>query len=138
MGVGPSDIACRAGFAFSKPAERLTSLVELTTDDLDLLADMPSSIAHFGAHRTILRHGDKATQCCLLLDGYLSWQNHESAHGQITAICVPGDIANLHNPYRPRIDGDPIAPLPTPARTRPALPPSAGRPGRETGCDTSS
>ncbi|MBP0114679.1 MULTISPECIES: Crp/Fnr family transcriptional regulator [Bradyrhizobium] len=99
----------QAGFAFSKLADRLTSLAELPPDDLDLLADMPSSIAHFGAHQTVLRHGDEAGQCCLLLQGYLSWQNHESADGQITALCVPGDIANLHTLYRPRIDGNLVA-----------------------------
>ncbi|MCA1385877.1 MULTISPECIES: Crp/Fnr family transcriptional regulator [Bradyrhizobium] len=96
----------QAGFAFSRLADRLTSLVELTPEHLDLLADMPSSIAHFGAHQTILRHGDEATQCCLVLQGYLSWQNDESADGQITAICVPGDIANLQSLYRPRIEGN--------------------------------
>ncbi|MCA1483693.1 Crp/Fnr family transcriptional regulator [Bradyrhizobium sp. IC4061] len=96
----------QAGFAFSRLADRLTSLVELTPEHLDLLADMPSSIAHFGAHQTILRHGDEATQCCLVLQGYLSWQNDESADGQITAICVPGDVANLQSLYRPRIEGN--------------------------------
>jgi CRP-like cAMP-binding protein len=99
----------QAGFAFSKLADRLTSLAKLTADDLDLLAGMPSSIAHVGAHQAILRHGDEATQCCLLLQGYLSWQTPESADGQITSICVAGDIPNLHTLHRPRIDGNLIA-----------------------------
>jgi CRP-like cAMP-binding protein len=99
----------QAGFAFSKLADRLASLTELTTDDLDLLADMPSSIAHFGARQVIQRHGEAAIQCCLLLQGYLSWQNPQSADGQITSICVPGDIASLHSLYRPRLDGNLMA-----------------------------
>ncbi|MCJ9699599.1 MULTISPECIES: hypothetical protein [unclassified Bradyrhizobium] len=57
----------QAGFAVSKLADRLTSLAEITSDDLDLLADMPSSIAHLGARQAILRHGDETTRCCLLL-----------------------------------------------------------------------
>ncbi|UPK29750.1 Crp/Fnr family transcriptional regulator [Bradyrhizobium sp. 195] len=99
----------QAGFAFSKLADRLTSLAEISSDDLDLLADMPSSIAHFGARQAILRHGDETTRCCLLLQGYLSWQNPESPDGQITSICVPGDIADPHTLYRPRIDGNLVA-----------------------------
>jgi CRP-like cAMP-binding protein len=99
----------QAGFAFSKLADRLTSLADLTADDLDLLADMPSGIAHFGAHQSVLRHGDEATHCSVLLQGYLSWQNPDSPDGQITSISLPGDIADLHTLYRPRIDGNLIA-----------------------------
>ncbi|WP_342740605.1 Crp/Fnr family transcriptional regulator [Bradyrhizobium sp. B117] len=99
----------QAGFAYSRLADRLASLADLTADDLDLLAGMPSGIAHVGTHQAILRHGDEATQCCLLLKGYLSWQNPESQDGQITSICVAGDIANLHTLHRPRIDGNLIA-----------------------------
>ncbi|MGY4623935.1 Crp/Fnr family transcriptional regulator [Bradyrhizobium sp. USDA 4486] len=99
----------QAGFAYSRLADRLASLADLTADDLGLLADMPSGIAHVGARQAILRHGDEATQCCLVLQGYLSWQNTETQDGQITSICVAGDIANLHTLYRPRIDGNLIA-----------------------------
>ncbi|MCK1360975.1 Crp/Fnr family transcriptional regulator [Bradyrhizobium sp. 199] len=99
----------QAGFAFSKLVDRLTSLAGLATDDLDLLTDMPSSIVHIGPRQAVLRHGDEATRCCLLLQGYLSWQSPESPDGQITAICVPGDIADLHTLYRPRIDGNLMA-----------------------------
>ncbi|WP_368507337.1 Crp/Fnr family transcriptional regulator [Bradyrhizobium lupini] len=99
----------QAGFAFSKLADRLASLTPVTADDLHLLADMASTIAHLGSRQAVLRHGDDATQCCLLLQGYLSWQDAESADGQITSIHVPGDIADLHTLYRPRVDGNLIA-----------------------------
>ena len=99
----------QAGFAFSKLADRLASLTPVTADDLHLLADMVSTIAHLGSRQAVLRHGDDATQCCLLLQGYLSWQDAESVDGQITSLHVPGDIADLHTLYRPRVDGNLIA-----------------------------
>lgn len=99
----------QAGFAFSKLADRLASLTTVTADDLDLLADMASTIVHLGTRQAVLRHGEDATQCCLLLQGYLSWQDAEGTDGQITSISVPGDIADLHALYRPRINGNLIA-----------------------------
>ncbi|AMA57478.1 MULTISPECIES: Crp/Fnr family transcriptional regulator [unclassified Bradyrhizobium] len=99
----------QTGFAFSKLADHLASLGDVTTDDLDLLANMPSTIAHFNSHQAILRHGDNSHQCCLLLQGYLSWQDARGTDGQITSISVPGDIADLQTVYRPRIEGNLIA-----------------------------
>ncbi|MBH5386234.1 Crp/Fnr family transcriptional regulator [Bradyrhizobium diversitatis] len=99
----------QTGFAFSKLADHLASLGDATASDLDLLADMPSTIAHLNSHQAILRHGDDSHQCCVVLQGYLSWQAAEGANGQITSISVPGDIADLQTLYRPRIDGNLIA-----------------------------
>ncbi|MGY4235758.1 CRP-like cAMP-binding protein [Bradyrhizobium sp. USDA 4449] len=104
--IGPQ---MQTGFAFSKLADHLASLAELTEDDLDLLTKMPSTIAHFGSRQAILRHGDASNQCCLLLQGYLSWQDAYGSEGQITSISVPGDIADLRTLYRPCIDGNLIA-----------------------------
>lgn len=99
----------QTGFAFSKFADHLASLTEVTADDLDLLAEMPSTIAHFSSHQAILRHCDNGHQCCLLLQGYLAWQDAEGTNGQITSISVPGGIADLQTLYRPRINGNLIA-----------------------------
>lgn len=99
----------QTGFAFSKLADHLVSLGDVTASDLDLLADMPSTIAHLNSHQAILRPGDDGHQCCVVLQGYLSWQDAEGASGQITSISVPGDIADLQTLYRPRIDGNLIA-----------------------------
>lgn len=99
----------QTGFAFSKLADHLASLGDLTADDLDLLAEMPGTIAHFSSHQAVLRQGEDGHQCCLLLQGYLSWQDAEGTDGQITSISVPGDIADLQTLYRPRINGNLIA-----------------------------
>jgi len=90
----------QAGFAFSKLAERLSSLTDLTAQDLDLLADMPSTLVHVGAHQSVARHHGQADHCSLLLQGYLSWYVPARQDGQITSIYVPGDIPDLYSLYQ--------------------------------------
>ncbi|MCA1454198.1 Crp/Fnr family transcriptional regulator [Bradyrhizobium sp. BRP22] len=93
----------QTGFAFSKFADRLASIIELSSDDLDLLARMPTSISHLGPrHR--LHKGDQPSHCCLLLQGYVCYQDAESRDGQITSIYVPGDLPDLHTVYDGRVD----------------------------------
>lgn len=94
----------QAGFAFSRFADRLASLTKLSATDLELLANMPSTIGHFGARHAIRRKDDEIDQCCLLLHGYVCWQATESADGQITSIHVPGDVPDLFTIYDPQID----------------------------------
>ncbi|HVX75148.1 MAG TPA: Crp/Fnr family transcriptional regulator [Bradyrhizobium sp.] len=89
------------GFAFTKLADRLTSIADLSEDDLELLTKMPSTIGHFASHDQILRKGDKPSRCCLLLQGYLCWRDEKD--GQITSIFVPGDIPDLHTVVAPRL-----------------------------------
>jgi len=88
------------GFAYTKLADRLTSLAELSDDDLKLLTSMPYSIAHFASHEQLLRKSDRPTRCTLLLQGYLCWKDDHD--GQITSIYVPGDVPDLHTMIVPR------------------------------------
>jgi CRP-like cAMP-binding protein len=89
------------GFAFTKLADRLTSLAEMSEDDLELLTRMPSTIGHFSSHDQVLRKRDQPSRCCLLLQGYLCWQ--DDLDGQITSIYVPGDIPDFHTNVDPRL-----------------------------------
>ncbi|WP_025037928.1 hypothetical protein [Bradyrhizobium sp. DOA9] len=122
----------QTGFVFSKLADHLASLGDATASDLDLLADMPSTIAHLNSHHAILRHGDDSHQCCVVLQGYASWQDAEGASGQITSISVPGDIADLQTLYRWPDNSDLFpelgAPLQGQSHFRDDTIPVAGRP----------
>jgi CRP-like cAMP-binding protein len=95
----------QAGFAFSKFADRLASAAELSSADIDLLANMPSSIAHYGSRHVIRQRGDEPDRCCLLLQGYLCWRNLEH-DGQITSVYVAGDVADLHTVHDRRVNAD--------------------------------
>ena len=82
------------GFAFTKLADRLRGVAELSDDDLELLTRMSYTIGHFASHDHVLRKGDQPSNCCVLLQGYLCWKDPGS--GQITSIYVPGDVPDLH------------------------------------------
>ena len=92
------------GFAFTKLADRLTSIAELSDDDLELLTRMSPTIGHFASHDNVLRKGDQPSQCSLLLQGYLCWK--DPASGQITSIYVPGDVPDLHIVAAPQLDAN--------------------------------
>ncbi|HET6943021.1 MAG TPA: Crp/Fnr family transcriptional regulator [Sphingomicrobium sp.] len=96
----------QAGYAFSRFADRLASIVELSSGDFELLASMPSSICHYGSHHHVLKHGDRPNHCSVLLQGYLCWQDVDSYHGRITSIHVPGDVPDLCTLHDPRVDFD--------------------------------
>jgi len=94
----------QTGFAFTRFADRLTSVAELSSDDLDLLARMPSAIRHFSSHDEIRRRGEHASECCLVLQGYTCWKDADHSAGQITSVHVPGDIPDLYTTLSPRVD----------------------------------
>lgn len=94
----------QTGFAFTKFADRLMSVAELSSDDLDLLAHMPSTIRHFSAHDEIRRRGEQTSECCLLLQGYTCWKDADHPAGQITSIHVPGDVPDLYTTLSPHVD----------------------------------
>jgi CRP-like cAMP-binding protein len=95
------------GFAFTKLADRLTSIAELSEDDLELLTRMPSTISHFSSHDQVLRKSEQPSRCCLLLQGYLGWK--DDGDGQIMSIHVPGDIPDFHTNVAPRLTAHLIA-----------------------------
>jgi len=94
----------QTGFAFTKFADHLTSIAELSDDDLDLLARMPSSIRNFSSHEEIRYRDEQPTDCCLLLQGYTCWKDTDHSDGQITSIHVPGDVPDLYTTLSPRVE----------------------------------
>lgn len=94
----------QTGFAFTKFADRLMSIAELSDHDLDLLAQMPSAIRNFSAHEEIRHRGEETSECCLLLQGYTCWKDADHSDGQITSIHIPGDVPDLYTTLSPRID----------------------------------
>jgi CRP-like cAMP-binding protein len=94
----------QTGFPYSKFADRLASIADLSASDIDLLATMPFTIGHFKSHDIILRKGDQPNCCCLLLQGYLCWRDTDNGEGQITSVYVPGDVPDLQTLGPPQID----------------------------------
>jgi CRP-like cAMP-binding protein len=94
----------QAGFAFTKLADHLASVAELTDSDAELLCKMPCRIAHYGSREVVLRKGDHPSCCCLLLQGYLCWKDTENDERQITSIHVPGDVPDLQTVTSPFVE----------------------------------
>jgi CRP-like cAMP-binding protein len=94
----------QAGFPFSRFAERLATQGALSSDSLDLLAKMPSSISHYSSRHHIMQRGEPPTHCHLLLQGYLCWQNPEGRDGRIISIHVPGDVPDLYTIHDLQVD----------------------------------
>jgi CRP-like cAMP-binding protein len=95
----------QTGQPYTKFVQRLESIVELSSEDIRLLSEMPTSVRSYGADQDIIREGDTPSQCCLLLDGFL--YRHKIANGstrQIFSFQVPGDIPDLHSLHLSRMD----------------------------------
>src|SRR3954447_13395471 len=95
----------QTGQPYTKFVKRLESIVELSSEDIRLLSEMPTSVRSYGTDQDIVREGDTPSQCCLLLDGFL--YRHKIANGserQIMSFHVPGDIPDLHSLHLSRMD----------------------------------
>ena len=55
-----------------KLVDRLRAIANLSADDLNLLAEMPTMVKSFSDGAYILRDGDVSAHCCLLLEGFLT------------------------------------------------------------------
>src|SRR3954447_5159365 len=94
-----------AGRPYTKFVRRLEAIMSLSSEDIRLLSEMPTSVRSYGTDQDIVREGDTPSQCCLLLDGFL--YRHKIANGsarQIFSFQVPGDIPDLHSLHLSRMD----------------------------------
>ncbi|MGU3664535.1 Crp/Fnr family transcriptional regulator [Methylobacterium sp. A49B] len=69
------------------------------------LRDLPATIWTVEAQRDIVNEGDPATQCCLVLDGWICCYHLLTEAGrQILSFHVPGDLPDLQCLHLPRPD----------------------------------
>src|SRR5215217_2573738 len=95
----------QTGQPYTKFVQRLESIVELSSEDIRLLSEMPTSVRSYETDQDVVREGDTPSQCCLLLDGFLA--RNKIAKGstrQIVSFHVPGDIPDLHSLHLGRMD----------------------------------
>jgi CRP-like cAMP-binding protein len=95
----------QTGLPYTKFVRRLQSILTLSDEDVRLLSEMPTTVRSYRSDQDIVREGDKPSQCCLLLDGFL--YRHKIANGsnrQIMSFHVPGDIPDLHSLHLGRMD----------------------------------
>jgi CRP-like cAMP-binding protein len=75
---------------------RLETITSLSEDEKKAILDLPAKVVDLRADADIVREGDRPSQCCLLVEGFLCrYKNLANGKRQIMAFYVPGDIPDL-------------------------------------------
>jgi CRP-like cAMP-binding protein len=75
---------------------KLESITDLTEAETEALLALPMRVQDMRADQDIVREGDRPSQCCLLLEGFMARFKHtEKGKRQIFAFHTPGDIPDV-------------------------------------------
>ena len=82
--------------------DRLTSRSALTDKEQQAILNLPCRSEHIQSNRDIVTLGERVDHACLVVDGIVGrfGQNSEGKR-QITALHIPGDMADLHSVVQP-------------------------------------
>ena len=84
---------------------KLDRLVRLEEADRDAIRSLPFSIGRVPANHFLVKDGDEAKDCSILLDGYACRHKTTSSGGrQIVSFHLPGDILDLQHLLLARAD----------------------------------
>jgi len=91
--------------------ERLIRKLQINTsldaDDLKAIEHLPIIAKELSAHTTIVREGERPSQCCLLIDGFICRsKTTDAGKRQILSIHIPGDIPDLQSLHLHVMDHD--------------------------------
>lgn len=76
----------------------LENVAPLTDASKKALAELAMQVVHVEADREVLREGDRATQCCVVLEGFMiNYKVTKKGERQILAYHLPGDIPDLQS-----------------------------------------
>ena len=77
---------------------KLRSISPLTDDEKQCLATLPFSTRSVGADQDIVREGDRPSECCLVVEGFLCrYKLTNKGKRQIFSFHLPGDIPDLQS-----------------------------------------
>jgi CRP-like cAMP-binding protein len=78
--------------------KKLESVTTLSEDERKSLLELPVKVTALGADEDIVREGDKPSQCCLLVEGFLCrYKILPNGNRAILAFYVPGEIPDVHS-----------------------------------------
>jgi CRP-like cAMP-binding protein len=91
--------------------ERLIRKLQITTslnaDDLRALERLPIHLKEVAAHTAIVREGERPSQCCLLIDGFICRsKTTDAGKRQILSIHISGDIPDVQSLHLHVMDHD--------------------------------
>jgi CRP-like cAMP-binding protein len=86
---------------------KLRNNTKLEDDDLDAIRGLPIHIRELPADTSIVKEGDRPTQCCLMIEGYSARsKTTDQGKRQILSIHIPGDIPDLQSLHLHVMDHD--------------------------------
>jgi CRP-like cAMP-binding protein len=91
---------------YTRLIARLTATAHLTPEDANIILALPSAIETFKNTDLILRQGDIATHCAIVMSGFLAREKVIGDRNQILSLHVPGDMPDLHSLHLPTMDHD--------------------------------
>jgi CRP-like cAMP-binding protein len=72
---------------------KLESITDLSQDETEALLALPMRVQEVRADQDLVREGDRPSQCCLVLEGFVArYKFTEKGKRQIFAFHTPGDI----------------------------------------------
>lgn len=82
--------------------DRLTTRSVLSEEEQQAILNLPTRAGQVEANRDFVRIGETVDHCCLIVEGLMGrFGQTDEGTRQITAIHVPGDVADLHSVVRP-------------------------------------
>jgi CRP-like cAMP-binding protein len=79
---------------------KLESIAELSSDDKEALLSLPMRVKDFPADTDVVSEGDRPSECCLVLDGFVCrYKILSEGKRQILSFHTPGDIPDLQSLY---------------------------------------
>ena len=80
-----------------KLLRKLESIATLPQEARQAVLRLPVTVCDFKPDSDILQEGDRPSQCCLVIEGFLCrYKLTEHGKRQIFSFHIPGDIADLH------------------------------------------
>jgi CRP-like cAMP-binding protein len=87
-----------------KLIRRLQTVVGLSDEDRIQLANMPHTVKEFTDGEYIVREGDRASRCAIVMSGFVFRQKLVGTRAQILSIYLAGDMPDLHTLHLPLMD----------------------------------
>lgn len=82
--------------------DRLTIRSVLSSEEREAILNLPTLASHVKGNHDFVRIGERVDHCCFIVEGMMGrFGQTSNGDRQITALHVPGDIADLHSVVRP-------------------------------------
>lgn len=79
----------------------------LEPDDIGAIERLPIVIKDLPTHTSVVREGDRPTQCCVLIEGFLCRsKTTDAGKRQILSVHIPGEIPDLQSLHLHVMDHD--------------------------------